>query len=274
MKSRILLCLIAAILALCPVLASAATLEEIEAKVFEAFSKVKTMSADTTMEIPPNPQMPGAKMNIAGHLELLVDGDVSKFAQDMAMKMEMEGQTQEMKMEMVCDGEFMYTINDGMGQKTATKTKIGEDESYPPPGSKMLLNFLKKDFTLEPLEDKDVDGQSCYVLQGLPSSESPGMNKLLVYFNKENGVAVQMDLYQGDDEKPAIMRYTNIKINPEISADKFVFKAPEGVEVMDLTNPAPQLELNMDAGDAAEGEETAPEEEPADGSLKLKNAEP
>lgn len=274
MKPRVLLCLFAAVLALCPLLAPAATLEEIEAKVIEAFSKVKSMTADTSMAIPPDPQMPDANMNISGHIELLVDGDVSKFAQNLAMKMEMGGQTQEMKMEMLCDGEFMYTINEGMGQKTATKTKIGDDESFPPPGSKMLLAFLKKQFTLEPQEDKDIDGQSCYVLQGLPNDESPGMNKLLVYFSKESGLPLQMDMYQGENEKPAVMRYTNVKINPEISADKFVFKAPDGVEVMDLTKSTQQLELNMDVDDADEGEETAPEEEPADGSLKLKNSEP
>lgn len=273
MKSRVLLCLIAATLTLCPLLASAASLDEIEAKIVEAFSKVKSMTADTAMEIPPDPQMPDAKMSIAGHIELLIDG-VSKFTQNMAMKMEMGGEKQEMKMEMVCDGEFVYTINDGMGQKTATKTKVGDDESFPPPGSKMLLTFLKKDFTLEPLEDKDVDGHACYVLQGLPSGQTPGVNKVVVYFAKENGVPVQMDMYQDGNETPAVMHYTNIKINPELSADKFVFKAPEGVEVMDLTQPAQQLELNMDVDDMAEGEDKTTGEDAAGNSLKLRNAEP
>jgi outer membrane lipoprotein-sorting protein len=40
----------------------------------------------------------------------------------------------------------------------------------------------------------------------------------------------------GPDGKPmTTMTYTDIKINPDIPADRFVFKAPEGVQVQDMS---------------------------------------
>ena len=277
MKSFRMPLLVLAVLACFPLLAGAATLEETEAKILEAFAKVKSMTADIAMELPQDPQMPLGKMSIAGTLTLVVEGDAAKYAQDLTMSMEAEGQKQEMKMDMLYDGEFLYTVNEAMGQKNATKARAGKNQDFPPPGSKMLLEFLKEDFNLSLADDKEIDGTSCYVLEGAPKSSDTGMKKLIVYIGKEDGVPRQMDIYQDGLDKPALMRYSNIKLNPEVSKDKFVFKAPEGVEVTDLTQAAPQLQLDMDIEDTdgIEGDAGSTSlDEGGDGSLKLKNAEP
>ena len=54
-------------------------------------------------------------------------------------------------------------------------------------------------------------------------------------FHKESGQMIKMIAYSPDGKPMATTTFSDIKINPKISPDRFVFKAPPGVTVQDMT---------------------------------------
>ncbi len=255
------LCFAASLLLSCSIApATAASFEETESGILEAFSKVKSMTADFMMDVPLDEQLGNIKLAIAGDLALLVEGDTSQFLQHVIAKAELPDGVQEMKMTMVCDGAFLNILNEGMGEASVVKTRLANHHDFPPPGAKLLLEFIKRDFeNFEVLAEAQVDGKTCHVIEGTMGEDAPG-NKIRLYFDKETGAPVKMELFEESSAEPAILRYSNIVINPELKADLFVFTAPDGVEIMDLTQePEPATE----PGAEPDAEDTPVEEAPA-----------
>ncbi|HNR31221.1 MAG TPA: hypothetical protein PKI11_10050 [Candidatus Hydrogenedentes bacterium] len=249
MKSIRIAALGAVLFAIAPALALAATLEETEAKILEAFAKVKTMTADIVMDVPADSEAQGPQVSAGGNLAYLADGEITKFTQELAMKMELPDGLREMTLKMVCDGESLYVLTHSGDEQRAVKSRIEDILDFPPPGGKLLLQALKRDFAkLDALENREADGKACYVIQGSLDESGAAANKLLVYFDKETGAPVQMVMQPEEGAKPATLRYENIRINPEIDPARFVFVAPDGVEVIDTTQapPPPTIEMNVE----------------------------
>jgi outer membrane lipoprotein-sorting protein len=181
----------------------------------------------------------------------------------------------------ICDGEFTYTYSDTNGAKSAMKQQAqapvggGVDQSY--------FDTMAQTYNLELLPDAEVGSYSTYVIRAVPKQSSATMEgEQLLYFDKATGVMVKSVAKNTDGKVTMESTTTDLKIDPAISADRFVFKAPEGVTLMDLTQPAgsteqPAEEAQPDdsAQPSAESETRTeePTEEPKEEPAKKKKKE-
>ena len=206
------------------------TLESVEKKIIEQWSKLKSMSAKTTMEM----TMQGMSMKSDGTTEYLNDQGKEKYRMDMKMEQSFGDQKMEGSVSTISDGTFVYNLNDMMGQKMAMKQKA--DSLQGAPGGRQMFDNMKKNSELTLLPDEKIDGQAAYVIESKPKSPGPQpMSKSKMYFAKDSGIMIKMVGLDAEGKAIMTMNVKDVKLNPKISPDRFVFKAPEGVQVMDMT---------------------------------------
>ena len=217
---------------------NAASLEEIEKKIIEVSEKVQSYTADVTMVM----EMDQAGMMTMkgagkGTMEYLRKGDKglarSEYEATMTMKMGDQEQKMEQKMLTIVDGEHAYTLTDDGTQKSAMKTKL--DPAQRQVASKEMFEALKKDADVKALEDEKVDGTDCYVLEITPKQKAPNVGQSKFWYAKDSGIMIKMVTMTPDGKPMHTQTLSNIKLDAKIDAERFVFKAPEGVEVIDMT---------------------------------------
>jgi outer membrane lipoprotein-sorting protein len=138
----------------------------------------------------------------------------------------------ETAMTTICDGQYSYTIMDHQGQKSAVKSEAnpmvsGEIEP--------VFDSLREHYTLEALPDEKVSGYDCYVVQATAVSAQNPMARHVYYFAKDLAVAIKTKTYDASGNVVMSLDTSDIKTNEEIDPERFVFKAPPGVEVQDMT---------------------------------------
>ncbi len=99
--------------------------------------------------------------------------------------------------------------------------------------------------------------------------------EMTFYFDKATGVMVKSVSKNVAGKVTMESLTTDLKVNSSISADRFVFTAPEGVEVMDLTK---QQDYNAQANESPKSSEKStsgaqqsdekPKEKPAEAEEK------
>lgn len=212
----------------------AATLEEIGKALAEKREACSSLSYEQTMVT----EMKNAQFSMtsttSGTYESVKKGD--KFL----MRMESNGTTEQTVMGntnttksatvTVYDGEFVYNYQEANGQKMAYKSKPGKEQDM----GKDWVASMKEHFELKVLPDEAVDGEDCYVIECNPKEKNAAGMTMTHWIAKSSGVPVKSvtKMPQGGT---ATMTVKNIKINPSIGADRFVFKAPEGVTVQDMS---------------------------------------
>ena len=226
-------------------------LEAVEKKIQAAWSQHKSMTARVTTVS--RMEQAGQVMDGKGDgtYEFLRKGEQLLSRMELKNSMTQKMGEQEMKMEqqvtMVVDGTYAYTLSDQatefMGNKMppqvmAMKMDIEPEMSGEP--SKMFAD-LHKDHDVKLLPAETVNGKQAYVFEATPKEKAPGnpAAKMLLYFDQANGFTVKM-VVQSEDGKPIqTITYEDVKLDVDIDPDRFVFKAPEGVEVMDQTTKKP-----------------------------------
>lgn len=128
---------------------------------------------------------------------------------------------------MIVDGQFTWSYNDAGGQKSATKTKL-KSHAEPNP-----FDTYRQHYKMSVLADEKVDGHACYVFEMLPKQAEQG-GKSMLWYRKDCGVMVKMVSYGVDGKPMSTFTNTDLEINTGIGAKRFVFKAPAGVEVVDM----------------------------------------
>jgi outer membrane lipoprotein-sorting protein len=134
----------------------------------------------------------------------------------------------------IVDPEYVYSLSEQNGVKTANKMKLQQNMDEQP------LAAMRKTHEIKLLPEETVNGAACYVIEATP--KEPGMaavqGKLVQYFTKEHGFAVKSVSF-GPDGKPTFtMTFTDLEFNVDISPDRFKFVAPEGVTVEEVAIPA------------------------------------
>ena len=222
-----------------PVLAGE-TLESVEKKIVEQWEKHRSVSAEFALT--QKMEMGGAKIGSTtkGTYEHLKDGDRQLYRMDMTTNtvQDFGGQTMKSssKAMVIDDGEFQYVLTEvqQMPEPMAVKTK--SDPTKVGGSVKAMFDSLRKEYDLKLMPDKTVDGESVYVIQGIPKATGPASwAKSIYHFRKDVGMPVKMVYLDKDGKVVQTLTYTDIKLNPKIDRDRFVFKAPEGVQVMDMT---------------------------------------
>jgi outer membrane lipoprotein-sorting protein len=221
--------------------------EEVEKKLIEAHSKLKSYTSKTkTVQ---NFDMPGGnKMSsdYGGTVEWKRDGEKQMFRTEMkgTTNQSMAGKDNKMDVSvlMVSDGEFLYTLSeqkpaDAPGQKMATKQKPDSAMTGDP---KKLFEKIHSDNTINMLPEEKVDGVSSIVFEVIPKNTAEGpVAKSVMYFAKDTGINVKVVGKDKEGKDVFTNTSTDIKVNADIPNDRFVFKAPEGVQVMDMTGATP-----------------------------------
>jgi outer membrane lipoprotein-sorting protein len=247
----------------------AETLEEVGRKLDESHAKLKAYTAKA--KITQNMEMAGMgkyESDAEFTIEWLRRGDQALMRQDGRTSVTapgMAGKT-DTAITMISDGKFVYTVSEVLsgeqkGQKMAMKNAAPQDKSE-------FRQMLDTDqFTFKLLPDETVDGQECFVLEArekAPQAGSP-MNRSVDYFRKDTGIAVKMLGYNAEDKTVFTTTVSDIKLNADLKPERFEFKAPEGVEVMDMTKmQQPQPESGAPPSDAKADEPSKPPEPKAD----------
>lgn len=220
--------------------AGADTIDEITTKLADTYKQLKSFTADfqTTQDMAMNGMT--MKMDLKGTMEWARAGDTVKFRIEQKGKSEQSygGQTQKNDMEMmlVCDGRYVYTLNNAMGRQMAMK--MDNDPKYANSPTETIAQ-MKKNGELKVLDDEKCDGADCYVIEVSTTPAGPGPVRQRYWFRKDMGMQVKMVSYDKDGKEVMVTTTKNIKLNPTIADERFTFKAPEGVRVTDMTNKKP-----------------------------------
>ncbi|RMF75695.1 MAG: outer membrane lipoprotein carrier protein LolA [Planctomycetota bacterium] len=153
---------------------------------------------------------------------------------------------------MVVDGTHVYNYTNSNGEKNAMKMKIPEGQDMADP-----LAGVEDSWNIEVLADEKVDGADCWVLQMTPK-QAPSMPqeaaKMVQHVRKDCGVAIKIVTYLADGKPMSTTTLSKVEINPQIPDERFVFKAPEGVEVMDMSAMMEQFQKQMEEQAAGDDE--------------------
>jgi len=218
-------------------------IEDVQKKLIESHAKLKSYSCKTKMtQNLDMGQGNKTQSDYAGTIEWMRKGEKVVF------RMEMKGTAvqnfggqenkSEMNATMVCDGDVFYTLATQMGQTMATKQKPDQSIAGDP---KKLIDDIVSKHTVKVLPDDKVDGEACVVFEATPKdpADAAMIAKTVMYFRKDIGINVKTIGVNKEGKEVFSNTCSEMKINPDLAADRFVFKAPEGVQVMDMTGSQP-----------------------------------
>lgn len=212
--------------------ATAETIDEVSKKIAAASEKLTSFSAKTKMVTEMKQEGFSMVSTTDGTLELLRKGSdfLVRSESKSVAETSVAGNVnkQESSVQMVSDGAFAYTVSEMAGTKSAQKTKIEKPDADP-------FKMWRTTADLKVLPDATSDGQAAWVIEATPKSSEGGQGKTVIHYHKDSGQMIKMITYTPDGKPMTTMTYSDIKLNEKISPDRFVFKAPAGVEVQDLS---------------------------------------
>ena len=133
----------------------------------------------------------------------------------------------------VCDGEFLYSVAEEYGEKTAAKYKPDPAQFGEP---KAVLENLEKHFNIKLLPEQKVDGLDCVVFELTPKNpETSPTARTISYFRKDVGLNIKNSSYDKEGKEAFVSVTSGIEINVSVDVDKFKFTPPAGVTVEDKT---------------------------------------
>jgi len=123
----------------------------------------------------------------------------------------------------------------------AQKQNVDAQTANNPFDGETTFQALEKFYTLKLLPDETVDGKPCHVIEMIPTDPAmrASMGRTVSYHDKKTGVSIKNVSYDGDGKVTSTTLTTNIKIDEKVDPAQFVFKAPPGVTVQDLTKETP-----------------------------------
>jgi outer membrane lipoprotein-sorting protein len=216
------------------------SLEEVEKKLIEIIGKQKSVQykckTDMTME------MAGFKTKSESltTIEYARAGERWKSRIETKSKGEQEAGGSSQKFEsvslMVFDGEVQWTLVENMGVKHASKQKFDPKTHINPFDAKTQFAKTHEVSELKLLPDEKVGGRDCWVIEMTPKGAAnlgPMGGKTLQYYDKSNGVPLKVATMTADGKPMQTTVSEDIKIDGDIPAERFKFKAPDGVEIKD-----------------------------------------
>lgn len=238
MQTRIRLTSLAAVLLAFVQMAPAGdTLESVEKTIAAEWEKHKSLSANLSLS--QQMEMGGGRVTSTGTgtFEYLRKGDKELYRLEMATTTTQafagNEQTIEQKVLSINDGEFVYNLTDGMGKKIAAKSRADKAKMG---GGKAMFKQLREEHELTLLPDQELDGHSAYVIEAVPKKSTPmAIARTVYYLRQDTGVMMKSVALNADGKAVQTMTFSEFKINPTIAPERFVFKAPEGVTVLDRT---------------------------------------
>jgi outer membrane lipoprotein-sorting protein len=231
MKQLLILAVLTNGLLVTPMLAAEQSIENVKKEIVKKWSDVRTMSAKIDMEVNLNTPRP-FKTN--GNYEYMRDGKIEKKRMYLYMESEIEGQKISMSQTVIQDGEFAWSLSEGMGQKRLFKQKPSQMEGTP--GGEATFEEMEQAYELKLQPEETREGKAMIVIEATAKKpDDTGISKYKMYFDKENAVLSRVVGYDTQDAVATIINYTDIKINEKIDPERFVFKNEDNLQVIDMT---------------------------------------
>lgn len=222
----------------------AETLEEVEKKISDLIGKYKTIQYKHKYSM--NLDMEQMKMKSSG------DGTVAykrKGDKGYMSRIETKGkevrkiqdqaeENVESSNLMVFDGKHLYNYMVSGETKHAMKSTPPEGGMNPFDHT-ALFKEQHKHFDFKLLPDEKVDGKPVWVIEGklkeqAVPTQAANAFRSVSYYDQKTGIGIKSVSYDKDGKEVSSSVISDLKLDGEISDDQFVFKAPEGVEVMDM----------------------------------------
>ena len=235
------------------------TLEQIQAKIVEAWGKADAYTA--TLDLAGQVKQQNVPVTIKG------GGEIQYMKKDGKPLCRLDGvvsTTVPMPMDVtllvVADGTNVYMQMDPMGQKMAMKFPMPPSSQVTPDISKMLFENLQKEFDVKLLREEVLDGVAAYAFELTPKPGSdtaaafapagPDFEKLKVHFTKDFTSQVRLAVLNKSGAPQFTLSVKNIDFKPSLSADRFTYKPPDGVKVMDMSDPSGFMKMMGGPGGA------------------------
>ena len=236
--------------------ASGDEIDKVLKEITEKTKNQKSYQAKVHTETKTSAEDYKSEMTSIGSMELVRTGD-KKYKMRSESKVrsvtQVSGDTQrtETTTLFIDDGEFMYSYSETNGRKSAQKMKSSAStEAMDDP-----FKSYREHYDLALLPEEDVDGHVTYVIEAKPKAGSPiakTSGRTVSYYRKTDAAMLKSVSYGTDGKPISTMTATDVKVNGKISADRFVFKAPPGVEVQDLTKDEVYTDEETEADPQAE----------------------
>jgi len=240
MERRSVYAALAGVLLVCAA-ATAEDLESVQKRIISAFDKHKSMTAKVQVATQHDAGEVKVEAKGEGTVEWSRSGDKFCVRQELALTMLQKFGEQENRVETksltIVDGEAAYNLSEIMGQQMAVKTNVDPRQTGDP---KAMFAQLAKDNELKLLPDEEVNGRKTFVISATPKEKSPGAPARQVYcFDQDCGLVIKTVAFNDKDQPMMSMTYSDIKLDVSIDPERFKFKAPAGVDVIDQTKTQP-----------------------------------
>ncbi|MFQ5462699.1 MAG: outer membrane lipoprotein carrier protein LolA [Phycisphaerae bacterium] len=207
-------------------------------RIAKAWARVESVSAKFTMKQRVDTNEMSITTDGTGTLELQIKG--GKTFSRMEMKthsMQVVG-GQEIKTDAeivsVDDATFLYTLSKQQGAPPFAMKSKSQPKSWG--GDQAAFDQMKQQFTLKLLDDATIEGRTCFVIEATPRNPNGAtIAKMVSYFDQHSGMMIKSVSLNQSGKPTQEMAYTDLKFNKGIAPERFVFEAPDGVTVMDMS---------------------------------------
>jgi outer membrane lipoprotein-sorting protein len=213
------------------------SLEEAEKNIVSRFGNIQSLAATITNE--ESQEIKGKKVfvMITRQVEWIRKGSAFLYRAQTRMKTTQADKhgatTQESTSTTVSDGERVVRLTEQDGALTATQRNADVTVT---PDVRAMFEQLKQDSKLKRFPDVKVGLDDCYAIQIVPKEKKDSdILQTMIYFRKDIGLDVRTVVYGKDNKTIFTSTTTNVRVNPSLSADRFVLTLPDGVELIDET---------------------------------------
>ena len=194
-------------------MSAAITADELAQQVEKRYSSLKSLSADFVKVV----------SSEIFETENTVEGKMI-FKNPDKFKIETEDET------IVSDGEFVWTYS--AENQQVIKNLLDRSENLFRPHR--YLSDFRSEYVPQ-LEGEEKIGRSrCFKLLLTPEKKDLFIRRMTIWVDKENLLARRIE-YKDSNDNEVTLIFQHIKANRKIKDAEFVFKAPPGVEEVDLT---------------------------------------
>jgi len=207
-------------------------------RIAKVWGEVESISATFTMKQRVDTNEMSIKTDGTGTFEYQKKGEKHVYRMEMKTHSVQVVGGQEIKSDAeiltIDDSQFLHTLSAQKGSPPFAMKTNSQPKSWG--GDKAAFDQMDKQYTLKLLDDATVEGRPCFVIEATPKKPSgAAIAKMLSYYDQGTGMMIKSVSLNKAGKPTQEMAYTDLKFNKGIAADRFVFKAPEGVTVMDMT---------------------------------------
>ena len=130
----------------------------------------------------------------------------------------------------VTDGKFLWTYSEQNEQ--VIKSKLDRSKNVFKP-NQYLSNF-REEYKARLAGEEKIGKAKCYKLTLTPKKKDLFITRMMIWVDKRTLLAKKIEYMDVNDNQITLL-FDHIKTDVGIKDSKFMFKAPEGVEELDLT---------------------------------------